>query len=109
MWAVRMLLIIVFLLLAIGFFVYNAAERVDIMIVSTRFVDVPLITVVLLAFGAGMLASFILAVTYFFKISSDARGHRREARRLRAEITALRNRQIEQVEIIEPKKESSDA
>lgn len=101
MWAVRLLLIIIFLLLAIGFFVYNAAERVDIVIVSTRFIDVPLITVVLISFGIGMIASFLLAVTYFFKISSDARGHRREARRLRAEITALRNRQIEQVEIEE--------
>ncbi len=108
MWAVRMLLIIVFLLLAIGFFVYNAAERVDIMIVNTRFIDVPLITVVLLAFAAGMIASFVLAVTYFFKISAAARGHRREARRLRAEITALRNRQIEQVDIKEEEQGSSN-
>jgi uncharacterized integral membrane protein len=102
MWAVRMLLIIIFLLLAIGFFVYNAAERVDVVILNTRFVDVPLITVVLLAFAAGMIASFLIAVTYFFKISSDARSHRRDANRLRTEITALRNRQIDKVELDKP-------
>jgi uncharacterized integral membrane protein len=94
-----MFLIIVFLLLAIGFFVYNAAERVDVVIVNSRFIDVPLITVVLLAFAAGMIASFLIAVTYFFKISSEARNQRREARRLRTEITALRNRQIDQVDL----------
>ncbi|MCK4857882.1 MAG: DUF1049 domain-containing protein [candidate division Zixibacteria bacterium] len=106
MWAVRMLLIIVFLILAIGFFVYNAAERVNIFIVNLHYLDVPLITVVLLAFAAGMIASFLIAVTYFFKISAEARTQRRQARRLQTEITALRNRQIEKVDISEPNEET---
>ena len=105
MWAVRMFVIIVLVLLAIGFAFQNAGERATVRIVSTTFLDVPLVLIVLAAFAAGMIASFLIAVTYFFKISSEARMQRREARRLQMEITTLRNRQIDQIEIEEPEKE----
>jgi len=91
MWAVRMFLIIIFLIVSIAFFVYNANERVDINILHTRYVDVPLMIVLLIAFGVGMIASFLIAVTYFFRISSEAASNKRTIKRLQSEITALRN------------------
>jgi uncharacterized membrane protein YciS (DUF1049 family) len=100
MWAVRMLLTIIFLIVSIGFFVSNANERVDINVLQTRYVDVPLMTVLLIAFGIGMIASFLMAVTYFFRISSEAAAHKRQVKRLQAEITALRNRQIDQIDTV---------
>ena len=98
MWAVRMLLIIVFLIITIGFFVYNSTERVDINILHTRYIDVPLMIVLLITFGAGMIASFLIAVTYFFRISSESTSLKRQVKRLQAEITALRNRQVDQID-----------
>ncbi len=100
MWAVRMFLIIVFLIVAIGFFVYNSNEVVDIFILHTHYLDVPLMVVLLIAFGAGMLASFLIAVTYFFRISSEASQAKRQVKKLEAEITALRNRQIDQIDSV---------
>jgi uncharacterized membrane protein YciS (DUF1049 family) len=100
MWAIRMLLIIIFLIVSIGFFVSNANERVDVNILHTRYVDVPLMIVLLIAFGIGMVASFLIAVTYFFRISSEAAGNKRMIKRLQAEITALRNRQIDQIDSV---------
>ncbi len=100
MWAIRMLLMIIFLIVAIGFYVSNASERVDVNILHTRYVDVPLMTVLLIAFAVGMIASFLIAVTYFFRISSEAAAHKRQVKRLQAEITALRNRQIDQIDSV---------
>ena len=59
MWAVRMLLIIIFIIVSIAFFIANAGERVDVNILQTRYVDVPLMIVLLIAFGIGMVASFL--------------------------------------------------
>jgi uncharacterized integral membrane protein len=95
-----MLLIIVFLILVTGFFAYNTAERVEVTILNTRYVDVPLIVVIVVAFAFGMIASFLIAATYFLRISSDSRQQRRETKRLQAEITALRNRQIDQIDTL---------
>jgi len=100
MWAVRMFLIIVFLFVSIGFFVYNSNQVVDIYILHTHYLDVPLMVVLLISFGVGMLASFLIAVTYFFKISSEASQARRRIKKLEAEITALRNRQIDQIDSV---------
>lgn len=100
MWAIRMLLMIIFLIVAIAFFIYNANERVDINILHTQYLDVPLMAVMLIAFGAGMVASFLLAVTYFFRISSESAANKRQVKRLEAEITSLRNRQIDQIDTV---------
>ncbi len=104
MWAVRMFLMIVFLIFAIAFFIANANQRVDIafdlMMIHYKHLDAPLWGVLLIAFGAGMIASFLLAVTYFFRISSESAANRRMVKRLEAEITSLRNRQIDQIDSI---------
>ncbi len=100
MWAVRMFLTIIFLILAIAFYTYNMSERVDVNILHTRYLDVPLMVVLLIAFGAGMIASFLLAVTYFFRISSESAANKRLIKRLEAEITSLRNRQIDQIDSV---------
>lgn len=100
MWAVRMLLIIIFIIVSIAFFIANAGERVEVNILQTRYLDVPLMIVLLIAFGIGMVASFLIAVTYFFRISSEASANKRMIKRLQAEITALRNRQIDQIDSV---------
>jgi uncharacterized membrane protein YciS (DUF1049 family) len=104
MWAVRMFLMIIFLIIAIAFFIANSGQRVDIafdlLLFHYRHLDAPLWGVLLVAFGAGMIASFLLAVTYFFRISSDSAANKRLIKRLEAEITSLRNRQIDQIDSI---------
>ena len=41
-------LAIIFLIVAIAFFIYNANERVDVNILHTRYLDVPLMVVLLI-------------------------------------------------------------
>lgn len=100
MWAIRMFLTIIFLIVAIAFYTYNMSERVDVNILHTRYLDVPLMVVLLISFASGMIASFLLAVTYFFRISSESSANKRLIKRLEAEITSLRNRQIDQIDSV---------
>ena len=100
MWALRMFMTILFLAGAITFYTYNINERVDVSLMHTRFLDVPLFAVLTIAFILGMIASFLLAVTYFFRISSESAANKRLIKRLEAEITSLRNRQIDQIDSV---------
>lgn len=96
MWVIRALLVVALVAIILGFSVYNADERVAVNILQTRYVNVPLIIVAYWAFLFGMLVSFILFVTIYFKQAGEIRRHRRTAEGLANEIAALRNRRIDE-------------
>jgi uncharacterized integral membrane protein len=101
MWAVRALLVIVLVVAIVGFSVVNSDERVTVQWVNTTYYNVPLIVVAYWAFVAGMLVTFILGLSYFWKLSLELRDARRDNKRLLSELTALRNRPIEAIDHLE--------
>ncbi len=95
MWVFRALLIVVFIAVLLWFSVYNAGERVTIRLLSTPYYGVPLIYVAYWAFLFGMLVSFLLFVTVYFRQAGEIRRQKRLNESLGSEISALRNRPIE--------------
>jgi len=107
MWAVRALLVIVLVVMVVGFSVLNSEEKVTVMLYNTTYYNVPLVVVTYWAFVVGMLVTFVLGLSYFWKLSMDLREVRRDNKRLLTELTALRNRPIEDIDRLnEPGDES---
>lgn len=98
MWAVRILLVIVLVVAIVGFSVLNSEERVTVAVYNTTYYNIPLIVVTYWTFVAGMLVTFVLGLSYFWKLSLDLRDVRRDNKRLLTELTALRNRPIESID-----------
>jgi uncharacterized integral membrane protein len=96
MWVIRALLVVALVAIIVGFTVYNADERVSVNLFQTRYVNYPLIYVAYWAFLFGMLVSFVLSVTIYFKQAGEIRRYRRAAEGLSNEIAALRNRRIDE-------------
>ena len=101
MWALRALLVIVLVVVIVGFSVLNSEERVTVQMYSATYYNVPLIVVTYWTFVAGMLVTFVLGLSYFWKLSLDLREVRRENKRLLTELTALRNRPIQAIDHLE--------
>jgi uncharacterized integral membrane protein len=95
MWVFRALLVVVLIAVLLGFSVYNAGERVTVRLLNTPYYGVPLIYIAYWAFLFGMVISFLLFVTIYFKQSSEIRRLKRLSESLNSEISALRNRPIE--------------
>ena len=95
MWVFRAFLAVILFAVLLGFSVYNAEERVAVTILNTRYINVPLIFVAYWAFFFGLIVSFLLAVTIYFKQTWEIRRQRRIIDSLNNEVSALRNRPIE--------------
>ena len=89
-------LVVVLIVVLVGFSVYNAEERVGVNILTTRYINVPLIVITFWAFIFGLVVSFLLFVTVYFRQVAEIRRQRRIADSLGSEISALRNRPIEE-------------
>ena len=98
MWAFRMILVLLIISIIVGFSMLNAQQVVSVDLLRARYDAVPLVYVTYWAFLAGMLVTFVLGVSYVVKLHTDLRDARKEKQRLVVEITALRNRSIEEIE-----------
>jgi uncharacterized integral membrane protein len=98
MWILRTLVIIVLITLIVGFAIYNSDERISVNLYGKPYFDVPMIFVAFWALVVGMLISFALGISYYFKMYSELRNQRRENQKLIEEITALRNLPLEEDE-----------
>jgi uncharacterized integral membrane protein len=96
MWIVRALLVLILIIVLLGFSAYNAQEKVAVKILNTRYVNVPLVLVAYWVFVFGVLVSFILFATVYLKQVSEIRRFKRQAEALQNEVSALRNRPIEE-------------
>lgn len=90
------LLGVVLIAVLLGFSVYNAQERVAVNILNTRYINVPLIYVTYWAFIFGMVLSFIVLAKVLFRQAAELRRTRKSVSSLNGEISALRNRPIEE-------------
>jgi uncharacterized integral membrane protein len=98
MWILRSLVIIVLIILIVGFAIYNSSETVSVNLYGRQYYDVSMIIVAFWALVVGMLISFALGISYYFKMYAELRDQRRENKRLVEEITALRNLPLEEEE-----------
>ena len=98
MWVIRAVLIAILLIAVVGFAYYNfnPAKTVDIDLIYTQYINVPLVTVVFWAFVAGVLVSLILFVSTYIKMSVQLRNTQKNILSLESEIAVLRNRPIEE-------------
>jgi uncharacterized integral membrane protein len=98
MWALRTFLIIIFIVLLVGFSIYNSDERISVNLYGQEYIDVPMIFVAFWALVIGMLISFVLGVSYYVKMHSELRSIKKENKKLMEEVTALRNLPLEETE-----------
>ena len=98
MWVLRTFLIIILIVLVVGFSIYNSDERISVNLYGQEYIDVPMIFVAFWALVIGMLISFVLGVSYYFKMHAELRSLRKENKKLTDEVTALRNLPLEETE-----------
>jgi uncharacterized integral membrane protein len=98
MWAFRTFLVIVLIILVVGFAIYNSEEKVSVNLYGKEYIEVPMIFVGFWALVIGMILSFVLGVSYYFKMHSDLRILKKENKKLMDEVTALRNLPLEETE-----------
>jgi uncharacterized integral membrane protein len=96
MWAIRTFFIIVLIVLVVGFSIYNSQERVSVNLYGKEYIEVPMIFVGFWALVIGMILSFVLGVSYYFKMHSELRDLKKDNKRLMDEVTALRNLPLEE-------------
>ncbi len=98
MWVFRSFLILVIIGIILGFALSNSGleQKVDIDLIWTQRYDVPILTVVLWSFILGALVSWLLFVSVYLKQSTQLNKANREIKGYRDEVTALRNRPIEE-------------
>lgn len=98
MWVFRSFLILVIIAIIIGFAQFNSGleQKVDLDLVWTQRTDVPLVTVVFWSFILGALVSWVLFVSIYLKQSTQLNKANREIKGYKDEVTALRNRPIEE-------------
>jgi uncharacterized membrane protein YciS (DUF1049 family) len=98
MWVLRSILILIIIAIIVGFALYNsgADQAVDINLIWTQRFDVPVITVVFWSFILGALVSWLLFITVYLRLANQIREANKALKGLQAEVTALRNRPIEE-------------
>lgn len=95
MWAMRVLLLLVVIVVIVGFSIYNSAQRVTVHLIFGSYENVPMIVVTYWAFVLGMVVSFLLGIAYYLRITNQIREREKDNKRMLAELTALRNRPID--------------
>jgi uncharacterized integral membrane protein len=98
MWILRNLVIIVLITLIVGFAIYNSSERIEVNLYGSEYYDVPMIFVAFWAMVVGMIISFAIGVSYYFRSYAELRNQKEENKKLLEEITALRNLPLEEEE-----------
>jgi len=98
MWVFRSFLILVIIVIMVGFAYFNSgpAQTVDVDLFWVQRSNVPVITVVFWAFILGALVSWILFITIYLKLSNQLGKANKKIQGLQVEVTALRNRPIEE-------------
>ncbi|MDH4223400.1 MAG: LapA family protein [candidate division Zixibacteria bacterium] len=96
MWALKIFIILLVIMLLIGFSIYNSGEYVSVNLFGWQYSNVPMIIITYWSLVIGMFISFILGVSYYLVIQKEMREQRKENKRLMDEITALRNLPLEE-------------
>lgn len=97
MWAVRAIGIFLAISLVVGFVVYNYSmdQRVAVNLYWKQYENIPLLVVIFWSFLAGMAISLVLFVGVYLRQLTQISSARKTIKGLSDEVSALRNRPIE--------------
>jgi uncharacterized integral membrane protein len=98
MWVVRLLLTIFIIIIIIALAVYNAGEKTTFRLLGHTYEQIPVIVVACWSFVIGMIAAFILGLTYHSRLYKQLADQKRETKKLLSELTSLRNVALEEAE-----------
>ncbi len=106
MWVFRSILILIIIAVIVGFALYNSGpdQTVDVDLMWAKRLDVPVITVVFWSFILGAMVSWLLFISIYLKLSNQLREANKSIKGLVTEVTALRNRPIEETKDLLGKK-----
>lgn len=98
MWAARLLLTLLIVIIIVGFAIYNAGEKVTVRLPQHTYVDVPMIVMAFWGFIIGMLVAFVLGLTYYARMYKQLADQKKENKKLISELASLRNLALEEAE-----------
>ncbi len=98
MWVFRSVLILLVIAIIVGFALYNSGpdQTVNVNLIYAQRMDVPVITVVFWSFILGALIAWLLFISIYLKQTNQLREANKSIKGLISEVTALRNRPIEE-------------
>lgn len=98
MWVLRSILIAFVVICVVAFAYHNSspAQKVNVDLIFSKYIDVPLVIVVFWSFVSGLIVSLILFILIYLRQSVQIRGLQKMIRALESEVTVLRNRPIEE-------------
>ncbi len=98
MWVFRSVLILLVIAIIVGFALYNSGpdQTVNVNLIYAQRMDVPVITVVFWSFILGALIAWLLFISIYLKQTNQLRDANKSIKGLISEVTALRNRPIEE-------------
>ncbi len=112
MWALRAILIVFVIVCVVAFAYHNSspAQQVNVNLIIAKYVEVPLVIVVFWSFVAGLVVSLLIFILVYFRQSVQLHSLHKKVRALESEVTALRNRTIEEsAELLKGEDEKSIA
>lgn len=101
MWILRWFFIAVVMILVLAFALQNLEQRTVVRFWYWESAELPLILFLFEAFVVGLLVWFLVAIFHELQLRSEIRHIRKENKKLREELTALRNLPLEEEEIPE--------
>ena len=95
MWILRLFFIAVIMIVVLAFALQNLEQRTVVRFWSWQSAELPLILFLFEAFVVGLLVWFLVAIFHELQLRSEIRHIRKENKKLKAELTALRNLPLE--------------
>jgi uncharacterized integral membrane protein len=96
MWIFRWLFIAIVMILVLAFALQNLEQRTVVRFYTWETVELPLILFLFEAFVVGLIVWFLVAIFHDLQLRSEIRRIRKENKKLRSELTALRNLPLEE-------------
>jgi len=91
MWLWRLFFLALIMVLLLGFAIQNLEQKVEVVLYKWHFTQVPLILVMFESFVVGVLILFIFTVVHDLQMRRELRRQRGEVKRLKEELSSLRN------------------
>jgi uncharacterized integral membrane protein len=96
MWIFRWLFIAIVMILVLAFALQNLEQRTVVRFYTWETAELPLILFLFEAFVVGLIVWFLVAIFHDLQLRSEIRRIRKENKKLRSELTALRNLPLEE-------------
>lgn len=105
MWLWRLFFLALIMVLLLGFAIQNLEQKVEVALYKWHFTQVPLILVMFESFVVGVVILFIFTAVHDLQMRRELRRQRGEVKRLKEELSSLRNIPFEE----EPPKEEGES